>query len=322
MPTSKNPPKPKAAKKSAPNASPLVIFQAGSDPLAVAPATVTNLAAELASFKAEPIAYDPKTAETLLDSYRPRLMAIGSDRLRVPRVQVDAVCRALFAIYSLTQYPPMLARYTAAAVQGEFDVANLDHLKALSLIQLSVYQKAEAAGAFATNAKIPATLDEESASVEIRMQKVAEHFFADDPVIGPLLQRLSPGTSYADRAEDLLGYANIYESKLDIVSKDPLHFRDTDIAEARRLAGNIMSALGIAMTPQAFGFYDLVRRTWTLLEPIYFEVRELGLRFLRYDPQREARFPSLYVVGRGSQGRRKTNKNNDIAAPEPISNSG
>lgn len=45
-----------------------------------------------------------------------------------------------------------------------------------------------------------------------------------------------------------------------------------------------------------------------LVKPLYAEVQELGLRFLRYDPRREARFPSLYVVGRAGQGRKRTKR--------------
>jgi hypothetical protein len=111
-----------------------------------------------------------------------------------------------------------------------------------------------------------------------------------------------------DRACDLLGYADIYQAKRDIISADPVHYKPADLADARRLAAQILSALGTAMSPQAREAYDRVQRAWTLAKPLYFEVRELGLRFLRYDPQREARFPSLYVVGRTDQGRKRTKK--------------
>ncbi|WP_437878468.1 hypothetical protein [Sorangium sp. So ce513] len=56
-----------------------------------------------------------------------------------------------------------------------------------------------------------------------------------------------------------------------------------------------------------------LQRAWTLARPLYVEVQELGLRFLRYDPQRDARFPSLYMVGLAGQGRKRTKK--EAAAP-------
>jgi hypothetical protein len=296
---------------------PAPVFVPGSDPLAVAPPTVANIAAQLAGFTPEPQAYDPEIAEDLIPVYRPRLSAIVPDRLDVPRLDVEPVCRVLLTVHALTQAPPLLSRYQAAAAQGEFQIENLDHLKSLALVLLHAYRLADAAGAFNTAAKLPAALDKESAEVEARIQKVCEHFFGEDTEIGPILRRLSPGTSYIDRAYDLLGYADIYQAKRDLVSKDPVFYRATDLADARRLAGQILTALGAAMTPKAREAYDLVQRAWTLLRPVYFEVQELGLRFLRYDPQRDARFPSLYVVGRTGQGRKKGKKEEAPPAGAP-----
>ncbi|WP_437673941.1 hypothetical protein [Sorangium sp. So ce131] len=97
------------------------------------------------------------------------------------------------------------------------------------------------------------------------------------------------------------------------MSKDPLHYRAADLPDARRLASQILAALGAALSPGAREAYDLLQRAWTLAKPLYVEVQELGLRFLRYEPQRDARFPSLYVVGRAGQGRKRTKK--EPAAP-------
>ncbi|WP_437732667.1 hypothetical protein [Sorangium sp. So ce1335] len=289
------------------------VFVPGTDPLAFAPPVVTTLSAQLAGFKAEPHGYDPELAEELVAAYRPRLTAITPDRLEVPRVDVESVSRALLTVHALTQAPPLLALYRGAAAQGEFQIDNLDHLKALALILLHAYRQADAAGAFASGAKLSAALDRESAEVESRMQKVCEHFFGDDPELGPVLRRLSAGTGYLDRAYDLLGYADIYQARHDVVSTDPVHHRATDLADARRLASQMLAVLGAALSPKAREAYDLLQRAWTLAKPLYVEVQELGLRFLRYDPQRDARFPSLYVVGRAGQGRKRTKK--EAAAP-------
>ncbi|MGK3982895.1 hypothetical protein WME99_07640 [Sorangium sp. So ce136] len=253
---------------------------------------VTTLSAQLAGFMAEPHGYAPELAEELVAAYRPRLTAITPDRLEVPRLDVESVGRALLGVHALTQAPPLLALYKGAAAQGEFQLDNLDHLKALALILLHAYRQADAAGAFTSGAKLSAALDKESAEVESRLQKVCEHFFGDDPELGPVLRRLSAGTGYLDRAYDLLGYADIYQARHDVVSKDPIHYRATDLADARRLASQILAVLGAALSPRAREAYDLLQRAWTLAKPLYVEVRELGLRFLRYDPQREARFPS------------------------------
>ena len=39
-------------------------------------------------------------------------------------------------------------------------------------------------------------------------------------------------------------------------------------------------------------------RAWTRMSKMYVEVQEKGLCLLRYDPQREHRFPSVFAVGR------------------------
>ena len=274
------------------------------NPLTVAPPAVANIAADLAGFVPQPAAYEPKAAAELLAAYRPRLAAIPPEVLDFPRVDVDAVCRQLLAVHALTQHPPVLAFYKAAAAAGHFDLANLQHLQAVTLVLLHALRLADAAGAFRT-AKVSAELDAKSAELEARIQKVCEHFFADHPEIGPVLRRLSPGTGFLDRAYDLLGYADIYEQQHAIVSTDPLHYRKTDLGDARKLAGQILQEIGATMAPDAREAFDILRRTWTLLKPIYFEVQQVGLSGLRHDPQRHDRFPSLYVVGRKGQGRRK-----------------
>jgi hypothetical protein len=294
--------KPSGSPKKAP------AFVSGTDPLAVAPPVIVELAAELSALKPEPIPFDPDDAQAFLDTYRPRLNAISSDRLEVARVDIDAVGRALLSVAALVELPSLRALYENAAKAGDFLIENLAHLKALSFIVQLAQRKIDGAGAFATTAKIPAELDQASAELEARMQKTAEHYFQEDAEIGPILRRLSPGTGFLDRANDLLGYAQIYESKKAIVSKDPVYYRATDVADAKRLAGQILAALSADMTPAAREWYDVLRRSWTMLRPVYREVQELGLRFLRLDPQRDERFPSLFVMGRSGQGRKKANK--------------
>ncbi len=305
--------KPAGAKKPAMSADPT--FSEGADPLAAAPVSVVSLPTLLGAVETKLPDDVNAIAERLLSDYRPRLFAIPPERVDTPRVDLNAVGLALLNVHALADAPPLKSLYAAAAERGEFNIENLDHLKNLGFILLHAYRLAEAEGAFNTEAKIPAAIDKESAQVESRIQRVCEHYFLDDSVIGPTLRRLSSGTGYLDRAYDLLGYADIYETKKAIVSQDPVHYRPTDLADARRLASQILAALGGAMNPSARDAYDLLVRAWTFTRPVYFEVQELGLRFLRYDPKRDERFPSLFVVGRAGGGRRKQKKDEPAPAP-------
>lgn len=320
MSTPKKRPQPKPAAKPKPkqskqNPADPPTYQPGSDPLAVVPTSVTSIVPALSGWAPTPAAFDVALAEAYERDYAARLEAIAPNRIRILRLDADAVCGTALTVHSLTQAPAILARYEAAAEAGEFLLDNLDHLRALPFIVLDARRRAAAAGAFATNAKLPTAVEQESAQVEARMEKVCEHLYWDDPELGPLVQALHPGKSYLDRAYDLLGYADIYDQRRDAVSSDPVHYRATDAADARRLAGQILATLSATMSPQARKWYDMMQRAWTLLEVVYDEVREMGLRFLRSDPLREQRLPSLYVVGRASTGRKKAKKADGAGKP-------
>jgi hypothetical protein len=289
--------------KSSPHHDSLTIFTPGFDPLAFGPPALTRLPAVLAGIQLDLPVYEPEAAEALVQANRPRMVAIAADRLDFPRVDVDTVSRALLTAYALTQVPDLLAIYKGAAGAGQFDLANLDHLRDLTLILVHAYHKAGAAEALKTNARVPAELDKESAEVEKRMQKVCEDFFPDDPAI----VALRPGTGYVDRAYDLLGYADKYDEKPSIVTGH-VQYRATDKDAARKLAGRILAEVDQGRNPAQKRALDLLSRAWTTLKPVYFEVQQVGLAALRYDPVREDRFPSLYVVGRKGQGRKKASK--------------
>ena len=309
MSTSKTKPKAtkktKAAKKSPAKKTAKASFAPGSDALAVAPAAITDLVAALVSFTPRPAVYDPIAAQALVTAFRPRLLAVAPDRIRYASVDVHAVSQAALQAHALTEAPALRACFEAAAKAGLFKIEGLALLRDLALALFHLYRLADAAGAFASTAKVPAEVDAKSFEVEARMQKQCEHFFSAHDKLGPVVRRLSPGIGFRDRAYDLLGYADIYEEQHAIVSKDPVFYVATDVADARRLAGEILSLLGAAMTPQAREAQDLLHRAFTIFEAVYNEVRALGLYVLRHDPRREERFPSLYAIGRPGKRKRK-----------------
>ena len=288
-------------------------FPAGADPLAVAPSAIASIAAPLAAFVPVAATYDAVLAKGLVESYRPRLAAIEPARIITPRLDVDAASRALLSVHATaTQAPGLHAQLKQLHAAEQLDIANVDDLKDVVFIVMFAYREATEAGAFKTNAKIPEALDTASAKLETEMQSVCEHNLGDHPVHGVLLDVLRPGTSYLDRANDLLGYAKVYEAEPGVVSKDT-KYKPTHVADARRLAGEILAALSAAMTPKAREWYDLLQRAWTLATKMYFEVQEAGMFLLRYDPRREERFPSLYAVARGGGAKKKGKKAADAA---------
>ena len=121
----------------------------------------------------------------------------------------------------------------------------------------------------------------------------------------PELDRLRSGTGPRDVANDLLGYARIYELRPDVVKTDPKNYRPGELAKARELAGKIIQALSASMTPRARVADDRVVRSWTRLNRCYDEVRSTGLWLYRNDGQKEPRFPSFFSAAPPSVGRPK-----------------
>ncbi|WP_437896447.1 hypothetical protein [Sorangium sp. So ce124] len=79
--------------------------------------------------------------------------------------------------------------------------------------------------------------------IEGRMQALFEYHLSDDPVIKPELDRLRPGTGHRDLANDLLGYARIYELRADVVKDDRKLYRAGDAARAGTRRGDGPAAL-------------------------------------------------------------------------------
>jgi hypothetical protein len=309
MSNPKNAPKPQATETPKANPPPAAKpFPAGADPLTVAPSAVASAAAALAAFVPVPATYDAVLAKILVETYRPRLAAIDPERIVTPRLDVDAASRALLSVHAtVTQAPGLYAQFEQLHAAKQLDIANVDNLKEVAFIVMYAHREATEAGAFKSTAKIPEALDNASAKLEAEMQSVCEHNLGDHPAHGVVLDVLRPGTAYLDRANDLLGYAKIYEAEPAIVAKDT-KYKPTHLADARKLAGEIIAALSAAMTPKAREWYDLLQRAWTLTTRMYFEVQEAGTFLLRYDPRRDERFPPLYAVARGGGSKKKGKK--------------
>lgn len=275
-------------------------------PTALAPLIVMSAGASYAGVTPKPPAYDPAIAANFLVTFRARLDAIQAADLLVPRLDIRAAALAALGVYAfVTQVEPLHARFKKQGTIGEFDIASIEGLKAASFLVFLTHAQAEAAGAFATDVKVPADLMQEGIEVEARMQELCEYKFKRDGSIAPLLALLRPGSGYRDLAGDLLGYADIYLMRPKEVASDETNYRSTDVADARRIAGEILAHVAASMTPKAKEAYELMQRAWTLLVQTYFEVQEVGTTLLRRDPKRDEWFPSLYAAGKVGRPRKK-----------------
>lgn len=284
-------------------------------PPAIAPPGVLNGAAAYAGVKIEPPAYDAVAAKGAAETLQPRLAVFPAEQLAVPRLDVRSAALAALGVHAfVTQVAGVRERFQAMAQIGEFHLANLEDLKTVAFLVIYAHGQAEAAGAFQTDVKVPPALVKEGSELEDRMQELCEYKFKRDAAIAPLLSMLSPGTGHRDLATDLLGYAEIYEARPAEAASDTTNYRATDVADARRIAGEILAHLSAAMSPKARDAYDLLQRAWTLLLQIYFEVQKVGLCLLRHDPRQDEWFPSLFAAGRSGRPRKKKDEGEGRAA--------
>ncbi len=297
---------PAKAPKAAPKRKKAAPTTPAAGPLAIAPAAVTNLPATYAGIAVQPPKYDPTTGKAAFDGLATRLSAIPADQVIAARADVQGMALVALGVYGFVEQATAVQKqFEALDAAGLFSTSTLQDLEQVALAALYAFTQAEAAGAFATSATVPAALVTQAKQVEARMQKRCEYALETDPEVAPILDMLRPGTGHADLANDLLGYADIYETHHAqiAVAGDP-NYVATDMADARSLAGQIMAYMTSAMTPKASQAYDQMQRAWTLLKATYAEVQEAGLWLLRFDPKRHQRFPSLLTAVRAPKAKK------------------
>ncbi len=154
---------------------------------------------------------------------------------------------------------------------------------------------------------VPAPIADDSTAIKRRMLKVGEHYFGDHPRYGVELAAIRAGNGYQDTANDLQLLADFYEvpEVHAIIQRDPVHYRDTDVRDARMLAGEIFRALGFE-TKESAEWTDRVRRAYTHLVDQYAEhCWAGGLLFFRSEDVASTYPTSLVSVVRLSPTRSK-----------------
>jgi hypothetical protein len=267
-----------------------------------------------------PPVYDPVEGKKALDALGPELDALPESALGPMRFDVEMATFAALAVAGFVGAREVRARFARLPVE-EIAEDCVDCLAPACFATLYALAEARAAGALETDAKIAASIIAEATEVEQRMQSVCEYHLADDPEVAPELDRLRPGKGYRDLANDLHGYARLYELRREVVKGDPKHYRAGDAARARELAGIIIQGLSAAMTPRARTAYDRYLRSWALLEQRYSEVRAAGQWLFRKDARRDELFPSLVTASRPTVQRRRAGSteetSQETSAPAP-----
>lgn len=275
----------------------------------------TSATVQQAEASAPPL-YSPEDGKKALAAIHPLLAGIDDAGVVAVRVDVEPVIFAMLGVAGLVQSAGVRTRFERLP-KDEFDMSNLDGLSQACFATLYTLAEARAAGALETDARIPAALSTEARTLKRRMRTACEYHLSDDPVMGPQLALLRPGSGHRDDANDLLGYARVYELRHDILKTDTKHFRAGDAGRAKELGGIIIQALSKAMTSGGRDAYSAFVRCWTLAHNRYDEVRQAALWLFRNDATRDERFPSIYVVGRPNVGRPRKRASSQKTAQEP-----
>ncbi|WP_437943548.1 hypothetical protein WMF27_42630 [Sorangium sp. So ce281] len=256
--------------------------------------------------------YSPAIGKKALEALAPALDRLAEADLVTVRLDVEAATYAALGVAGFVSSPDVRARF-ALLPREEFDMTFLDELELVCFAALHALAEARAAGALTTtDARLPVEIVREATEIEGRMQALCEYHLSDDPAIRPELDRLRPGTGHRDLANDLLGYARIYELRAGVVKDDRKLYRAGDAARARELAGVMVQRRSTAMTPKAREAYGRYVRVWTLLCRRYDEVRAAALWLWRRSARVQERFPSLFAAGRPNSGRpRKPRKESE-----------
>ncbi|WP_437326127.1 hypothetical protein [Sorangium sp. So ce381] len=246
--------------------------------------------------------YSPAAGKKAIEALAAELDRLAEADLVTVRLDVEAATVAALGVVGFVSSPDVRAHF-ARLPREDFDITHLDELELVCFAALHALAEARAAGALTTDARLPVELVSEAMEIEGRMQALCEYHLSDDPVIKPELDRLRPGTGHRDLANDLLGYARIYELRAGVVKDDRKLYRAGDAARARELAGVMVQRRSTAMTPKAREAYGRYVRVWTLLCRRYDEVRATALWLWRRNARVQERFPSLFAAGRPNSGR-------------------
>lgn len=249
--------------------------------------------------------YVPARGQAAFAALRPRLATLPAEQLQRPNADVEGAAIAVLGIGQRLLLAPWYPRFQRLP-REEFDVTRVEQLPEAAWAAWYAAKQASNVRALMSNAKLPPTLVERANELEGRMQRLCEYYLGDVPEVSRILARLRAGSGYRDLAGDLLGYADIYRTQGDLLSRDTKHYRVSDVNDATHTAEEILMALGAATGPEGRAVSEDLARGWTFLVNVYEDVSQTGLWLMRNEPElaQRAMFPSIFALGRPGGGRR------------------
>lgn len=252
---------------------------------------------------AEPeLRYDPSTAEAAFEASKPEILAINPEEVQPLNTNLEKAIRGVFKVIEsakATGLPEALLELP----RKFFDPEQFPRLERLVWTAWYLEQTIGPLEQNASDAALPPKLLAEATELEKRMQACAEYHLSDDPVAASELDYLRPGTGHYDLANDLFGYARIYDDYADILRRDPKNYRVGDALRARELSAEILQLLSRPRADVLAGLADLRDRTWMLLARAYEDVAATARWIHRNDRAKRAPYINLLTLGRSQANR-------------------
>jgi hypothetical protein len=244
---------------------------------------------------------------------RPLLDGLDGTTLQSLRGDLQRAALKALGVASRCRQPHVRDGFSRLASVGLFDMAHLDELDEVATAALYASAMHKNVRASRRETRVSSALDEASLALRTRMFACASHTLDDVPKARRTLDEVRAGKGYLDRANDLVALASLYRTYPELVKLDGKKFRETDAAEAMRLAGEIFRGLGRRdPTVEGIDWHDQQRRVWTLLVTRYRAIRRWGMAL--FPDEADALFPDLVAASRSAWGTRRRKKPN---APEP-----
>lgn len=234
-------------------------------------------------------------------SLHPALLALDPAASSPLRGNLQLAALTALRVAAYVARPEVRAGFEKLASVGLFDMAHLDGLAVAARAALYASHRYKLTLGSQSEAKIPPQLDLHSGELRERMFTLAAHVLRDDVEIVRRINVIRPGTGYIDRANDLVGLADIYHDRPAEVRLDGKYFRAGDEADARKTASQIFEALGLGAVVDGIDWYAEQHLTWVNLDTIYSQIARWG-RALDHSPSADDLYPDLRGASRAAWG--------------------
>jgi len=255
------------------------------------------------------------STRSAFEAVKSQLDALPHSALRQPNFNLQEGALVSISVYGLLHTPERRAPLEALAKTAAVSLDLVGGLATVARAAWFVRHKLDLAEAVHSDASLPAHLVSNAFETRKRMLKVLDYHLDADANAQRLLTSIRAGSGHMDLANDLIALADMYEQHDGALAGDTKSYRAGDVKSARKLADDILAALGGPETPESRSWRNYQARAFVLLEKHHEEAIRVG-RFLLWYEGGEELFPTLFSAVRARPAKRAAPAS-EPAAPAP-----